>query len=288
MYTDVVIISCRFRVVYHTSEDVGYPVEELNSHTPQTRGWKSAKFCDYPQELGFEFLGSANNGVTLQQVQILSHQALISTRIDVYIASAAPSYQLARFTKLGFLTLNSNERAGFQARELKTVHVNSQGQYIKFVCHRNHENQYNPQSQIGIVAVNFLGFDDESTSANLGYAEDINFSSLDNQRNALNDLSVDMNLDSQTASKLRLLAEAKTRAIADEDYLTAKDIKAVENDLRILGSQLAQLDLAKREAVRAEDFDRAKEIKDDCDKIRREIEHRVSTVYVAVNIFPCQ
>jgi len=29
-----------------------------------------------------------------------------------------------QFTKMGYLTLNTNERSGFQARELKSVSVN--------------------------------------------------------------------------------------------------------------------------------------------------------------------
>jgi hypothetical protein len=78
-----------------------------------------------------------------------------------------------------------------------------------------------------------------------------------------------------TAAKLRLLADAKNRALANEDYLTAKEIKAVESELKVLGAKLAQLDLAKREAVRCEDYDRAKDIKDDCDEIRRQIEKKV-------------
>jgi centrosomal protein CEP104 len=257
--------------VNYESEEVGYPADELNSHTAATKGWKSAKYSEYPQELVFEFLGG---NVTLSQVQILSHQALIATKIELLIGTSATNHRMAKYSKLGFLTLNSNERANYSARELKTVHVNSTGQYLKFVCHQNHPNQHNPYNQIGLVAVNFLGYDDEN-SGNIPYSEDIGGGSLDNQRNALNDLSVDMNLDSTTAAKLRLLADAKNRALANEDYLTAKDIKAVESELKVLGAKLAQLDLAKREAVRCEDYDRAKDIKDDCDEIRRQIEKKV-------------
>ena len=43
-----------------------------------------------------------------------------------------------QFQKLGFLTLNSNERSGFQARELKSVTVNSQLALLKMLFHENH------------------------------------------------------------------------------------------------------------------------------------------------------
>lgn len=85
-----------------------------------------------------------------------------------------------------------------------------------------------------------------------------------------------MNLDPQTAAKVRQLAEAKTRAIDREDYLTAKQIKIVEQELKALGSKLAQLDMAKSEAVAVEDYDLAKEIKDECDEVRAQIEEKVS------------
>jgi hypothetical protein len=58
--------------------------------------------------------------------------------------------------------------------------------------------------------------------------------------NAYNDLSIDMNLDPQTAAKLQQLANTKARAISREDYLTAKQIKSVEQELKTLGSKLAQ------------------------------------------------
>ena len=82
---------------------------------------------------------------------------------------------------------------------------------------------------------------------------------------SLQDLSLDLNLDKNTASKLRILSEAKSRAVATEDYLTAKQIKSVEEELKTLGAQLAQLDVAKRQAVNSEDYDRAKMLKDEID-----------------------
>jgi len=68
--------------------------------------------------------------------------------------------------------------------------------------------------------------------------------------------------------------------VATEDYLTAKQIKVVEGDLKALGSRLAQLDLAKRQAVGAEDYDRAKEIKDETDELRGEIERRILAIHI--------
>lgn len=195
-------------------------------------------------------------------MQILSHQSKIASKIEIYIGKGS-SYQSAEFKRLGYLSLDSNEKSQYQARELKTVYIDYTGQYVRFVIHRNYVNKQNLFNQVGIVAVSFLGASGQAGKG-MGPSETL----IAGGSNPLNDLSVDMNLDPQTAAKLRLLSETKARAIATEDYLTAKQIKAVEAELKALGSRLAQLDMAKRQAVGAEDYDRAKEIKDESDELR--------------------
>jgi len=295
----------RFRVVHATSEDPSYPAEELNVHSPNTRGWQSVKFCEFPQELGFEIDGG---DVKVSQVQILSHQSKIATKIEIFIG-AGSSYSSATFKRLGYLSLDSNERSQYQARELKTVYIDNQGRYIRLLVHRNYVNKQNLFNQVGIVAVNLLGADNggggERSSGGALHA-----AGGGAYNNPLNDLSIDMNLDPQTAAKLRLLSDAKVRllthlsrlsespsfllpaaslntpsslqarAVATEDYLVAKQIKVVEGDLKSLGARLAQLDMAKRQAVGAEDYDRAKEIKDETDELRGEIERRILAIHI--------
>jgi len=190
----------RFRVVHATSEDPSYPAEELNVHSPNTRGWQSIKFCEFPQELGFEIDGG---DVKLTQVQILSHQSKIATKIEIFVG-AGSSYSTAQFKRLGYLSLDSNERSQYQARELKTVYIDNPGRYVRLVVHRNYVNKQNLFNQVGIVAVNLLGADNSLSSSGGGAAAHSGSFS-----NPLNDLSIDMNLDPQTAAKLRLLSDAK-------------------------------------------------------------------------------
>lgn len=49
-------------------------------------------------------------------------------------------------------------------------------------------------------------------------------------------------------------------------------------ELKAQGSRLAQMDMAKSDAVMAEDYDLAKEIKDESDQLRREIEDQVREI----------
>ena len=76
-------------------------------------GWKSAKFCSYPQELILQF----TNVVQLKQIKFLVHESAIPQRLDLYTfvpsGHQAQSAQIPlnqiEFTRLGYLNLNSNE-----------------------------------------------------------------------------------------------------------------------------------------------------------------------------------
>ena len=59
----------KFKVIHCAGEDPEYPVMELNSHSPNTKGWQSPRFCEFPQEIGLEFVGGQ---VRVQQVSFLA------------------------------------------------------------------------------------------------------------------------------------------------------------------------------------------------------------------------
>jgi centrosomal protein CEP104 len=266
----------RFRVVHFSSEDPDFPASQLNTVHPTTKGWQSVRFASYPQELGFEML---DGYVNIHQIQVLNHQANISSKIEIYIGTG-DTYDTATWKRLGYMSIDSNEKSNYQARELKTVFVDSFGQYLKLILNENHHNHLNIFNQVGIIALNLTGVPaQESKSVPHQPVAKVN-PSKPPSKNVYTDLSADLNLDPQTAGKLRQLAEAKGRAIDNEDYLTAKQIKSVEQELKALGSRLAQLDLAKAEAVASEDYDLAKEIKDQCDDLRKEIDRKIRAIEI--------
>lgn len=89
--------------------------------------------------------------VSLRKVQILSHQYLIASKIEFYIGDCAegePDYQSAKYTRLGYVELASNERTDYKARELKSVHVEAEGTFLKFVLHKNFFNRLNMYNQV--------------------------------------------------------------------------------------------------------------------------------------------
>lgn len=263
-----------------TSESPENPASQLNTVNPSTKGWQSARFCQYPQQLGFEIL---DGPVKINQIQILSHQSKISSKLEIFIGNGN-SYDTADFKRLGYLSLDSNERSSYKARELKTVFVDHVGQYVKVLVNKNHVNKLNTYNQVGIIAVSLMGQVDDNADfekkPNFSGGEDYKRMPEARYNHPYNDLSIDMNLDPSTARKLRELADAKSRAVDAEDYGTAKQIKIVEQELKGMGAKLAQLDMAKAEAVRTEDYDLAKDIKDECDALRGEIEQRIMNISI--------
>ena len=53
-----------------------------------------------------------------------------------------------RYNRLGYIALSDNEKTGFKARELKSVHVDAIGLYLKLVVYKNHVNRYNLYNQV--------------------------------------------------------------------------------------------------------------------------------------------
>lgn len=287
------------RVVQWTSEENGHSARELSLATTDNKGWISSRHPSYPQELGFELLSRSGDSI-LTQIQLLSHQSKISTKIEVY-AGLGSSYETASFKRLGFLTLDSNERSAYQARELKTVFVDQiPANFVKFKLHKNHTNDHNLYNQVGIISVNFSGFDSAKNhskpapvqtssssltshaypEANPSEAYIYNPSNSFSGSGSEKPLGIEVKLDPPSAARLAHLAEAKRRAVDEEDYITAKAIKAVENDLKELTSALAAVDLSKKEAVAAEDFDLAKELKEKGDALRATLNQKVSYVFI--------
>ena len=131
-----------------SSEDAHHPASELQGFHAHSRGWQSAPWCEYPQEVILQFQGR----VSVQQVQLLSHQFKIASQVELFIGSMPPGVPVpavgatgATFTRLGHFSLDPNERSKFQARELKTVYVPqaTEGTFLRLLLHKCHVNEHN-------------------------------------------------------------------------------------------------------------------------------------------------
>lgn len=102
-----------------------------------------------------------NEPTRIRKLQLLSHQFMISSKVEVLIsqvpAGHSPSLLTSKFKRLGYVGLSDNESTGFKARELKSIHLDAEGHFMKLVLHKNHVNKYNIYNQVGLVAVNVIG-----------------------------------------------------------------------------------------------------------------------------------
>ena len=62
-----------FRVINATSQDDYHKAVEIGNHKPTSKGWQSANFCLYPQDIVI----SLEHRSQIKKIQLLSHQYLI-------------------------------------------------------------------------------------------------------------------------------------------------------------------------------------------------------------------
>ena len=224
------------------------------NHTPFSRGWLSARFCNYPQEILLEF----PKIVRIKAIQFLSHQYNIASKIEVFVRP--PSSE--KFKKIGYLSLDSNERSNYQARELKTVYPDYQASQVKFNLLRCHTNSHNIYAQVGLIAVNILGeFPDQPN----------NQISDPNAETAFDKLEDEMIYDPATLKRLKDLLRAKKKAVELEDFDEAKKIKYAIDNLKSVSQSLIQLEERKKIAIKNDDFDSAKLIKYEIERLRNAV-----------------
>lgn len=251
----------KFRIVDFSGEDPEYPATELLSQSPQSRGWQSPRFCDWPQYITIQFMSP----VLLKQIQFLSHQCKIASKIELYTAlpdlkSALPNLEL-KFKKLGYLSLDPNERSGFQSRELKTVYVEAPCLYLKVVFQKCHINKYNLFNQVGVIAVGLFGEPLNNNKENKS----------EPSKGKYEKLEYETQFDNDTLSRLKDLEDAKALAVKNEQFDEAKRLKEAIERLKHIGAQLAHLEERKAVAIQNEDYDSAKIIKQEIERLREAV-----------------
>ncbi|KAJ3023154.1 hypothetical protein HKX48_004095 [Thoreauomyces humboldtii] len=139
-------------------------------------GWLSQRFCTYPQVV---VLRLKPGTCRIRKLEVLVHHFMISTKLEFYIgknrtgddwdfrkASAGQAglgvdlhtnESSVTFEHLGFVSLNDGVEVAFKARELKSIHIDAEGDYLKIVVHKCWVNNLNLYNQIGLVAVSMFG-----------------------------------------------------------------------------------------------------------------------------------
>ncbi|CAD7941946.1 unnamed protein product [Amoebophrya sp. A120] len=295
----------KYKILHASSEDPEHPVSELLFHSSKTKGWSSSRFCDYPQELVLVFEGP----VTARQIQFLSHQCRIASKIELYVheeskdertdhiirkyfaeddveSRGALQYYYeqhrSQFKRLGYLSLDSNERSQFQARELKSVYIDHKARFLRLRLHKCHLNKFNLTNQVSLVAINVLGENlpmpepTSNFSSGTGAQVPPLASSFQKplvepgimQASSSSSKAPD-NYDPKIAEKLNALGKAKDHAVEIEDYQEAKRYKEMITKLKAVAMRITECERKKKQAVDAEDYDAAKRLKAEIDALYR-------------------
>ncbi|CAH2319762.1 centrosomal of 104 kDa isoform X1 [Pelobates cultripes] len=277
-----------FVVVNSSGHEDGFSAKELMVHAPTVNGWRSSRFCQYPQEIVIQMVERCR----IRKLQLLAHQYMISSKIEFYISESLPEYftpyQTERFRRLGYVSLSDNEKTSYKARELKSVYVDAVGQYLKLIFHKNFANRYNLYNQVALIAINIIGdpvdFGEENNTPTrekiidqyLGTSSDD--SALDSSYvgkpdaiSPLDDLAFDMYQDPEVAQIIRKLDEKKIEAVRHERYDYAKKLKQAIADLQKVGEHLGRYEVEKRCAVEKEDYDLAKQKKQQMEEYRQKV-----------------
>ncbi|XP_038864112.1 centrosomal protein of 104 kDa [Salvelinus namaycush] len=281
-----------FTLVSSSGHEDNFSAKELMVHAPTINGWRSARFCPYPQQVTLQLPERSR----VRKLQLLAHQYLISGKIEFHIGDRlleADSPGLSgHLRRLGYVSLSDNEKTGFKARELKSVHVDAIGTYLRITFHRNHVNRYNLYNQVALVAINVLGDSVDGTavdtipsreqliehylnSSQHETALDGTYMGKCESISPLDDLAFDMYQDPEVAHIIRLLDDKKQEMVRQERYEFAKTLKQAVADLQKVGERLGRYDVEKCCAIEKEDYDTAKKKKEQMEEYRTTVYHQL-------------
>jgi len=238
----------------------------------------SDRFCDYPQEIILQF----TSPVDIKQINILSHEKKISTKIEIFSFNPNssnnaefPYYKSLVYNPLGFLKLSENSRSNFKARENRKDYDEIKCIYIKINVQKNKCNKYNIFNQVGLINIELFG-------APL-HLSNINKNELFLHETLRNQDVEDDHMDELCLEKFRLLKNNLEVVLKKEDYDEAKRIKKNCEIVRNIGRKIYHLDFQKKVFINNEDYDNAKILKFEIERLKSNVRNIEKNI---INIHP--
>ncbi|XP_061129093.1 centrosomal protein of 104 kDa [Syngnathus typhle] len=277
-----------FIVLSSSSHEDNFSAQHLIVHAPTVSGWRSSRLCSYPQHITLQLVERSR----VRKLQLLAHHYLIPAKVEFHIGDSpldpCTSMFIGQLHKLGYVSLSDNEKTGFRARELKSVHVDAVGTYLRITFHRNHANRHNRYDQVALVAINVLGdpldggasytiprgeqlIEHYLNGTQLEAALDATLAGKYDSTSPLDDLAFDMYQDPEVACIIRQLDQKKQDMVHQERFEQAKYLKQAIADLQKAGEHLARFDVERQCAIEKEEYDLAKKKKDEMDAYRRSV-----------------
>ncbi|KAJ3209894.1 hypothetical protein HDU67_005837 [Dinochytrium kinnereticum] len=324
-----------FLIAAVSSHEEDFPPEELlmHNHTPLAKGWRSERFCIFPQVL---ILKLAPGNCRLRKIQILSHHFMVATQLEFFIgrsvrplgtiekgvvsemqtydpmnlpasqwiggdggggqrpdsaastnAESGPAVTLEDVESRGgdgirrveFTRLGDNAKSNFLARELKSIHIDAEGDYVKIQAHKNYINTLNLYNQWLLVVLDPLLPDPEwqppHNNQNAGLWGSVNQPPEEKAALSVKDLAFSIYHDDDIAKLIEMVLASKEAAVKDENYPLAKALKALYQLSKKAGEEIARLQVTKAQAVQREDYEMAEDVKSDIQYIKTALKQKM-------------
>ena len=209
----------------------------------------------FPQTLIISF----DKVVHLSQIQVLSHEFAIASRIELFIleipiTTLVPAVEDVEFKRLGHFSLSSNESNHWQSRELKSVFVDVRAGLLKFVLHSPHKNSLNSRGKVGLISIRCLGDEDGEEGIMEG-----SISASPALISGVDSISRELVVECESEWK---------EAINSLNPELAKTIQERIDFLMKSGASILDLETRKLHAVETENYDEAKKLKQEISDLR--------------------
>jgi centrosomal protein CEP104 len=244
-----------FEIYESSGSDLDHPAQDLvnQKFTPFQSGWKSPRFCEYPQHITIK----VSPNYRLLKLQLLMHHYLIPTKIMLYAGK-----EENKLEKLGYVTFADNCNNSFKFRELKTIHLDLTTNFLKFEIQKCFVNELNLYNQVGLVAINPMGVLEIGPGSVLdGRGHNPILQGIINKSDR-KVLTYDQDLeyfnhDRFIVKCISQIGDLKKRAVEDENYIRAKQLKMIELQFTKSAGDLAEITRLKLLATKTENYDEA-------------------------------
>ncbi|KAI8352457.1 hypothetical protein EDC96DRAFT_567082 [Choanephora cucurbitarum] len=255
--------SIPFEIAHCSSFEQDFEPDHLIGELNQkNRGWQTKKCPEYPQDLILQFKAGL---CRIFKIEILSHHYKIASQVEFYAGVMKEQEQDAmyiQFNRLGFVSLNNSNR--FQDRELKSVKVQADCEYVRLVVKGCYENRLNVHKQVGFLGLNIMGH----SIASIEQPKLLYQPPIPTKSPVLQSVTDDFNLEHW----IQVIQNAEEEAAQDEDFKEAKIYKELGDRLTGLWRFLINLESDKQQAILTKDYDEAEKIKADMIQVKCTVE----------------
>lgn len=278
-------IKLQYRLITSSSEDPEHSLFEITKGM-KGKGWVSARFCSYPQEIIIQFYQPVN----IRQINVIIHEKKIPCIIEFfscyYIDNSNNIHNNNSFTnlkssfnklphysnyeKIGFIKLSTNIQSNYKAREYRKIFLNTNAYFFKLQFQHNYSNQFNLFNQVGLFCLEFYGHKLKHSHIYKPNEEqkqqDLSTNIVIIEENEEDDI-----IDQICNDKLKTLNDKMKGALLSEDYEECKLIKQTINRIKGIGRKIDLLEKQKQKMVEYEDYEGARLSKGEIDKLKIEL-----------------